>query len=179
MVARSRAVGVTAAGASVLVSVAVAAVLALFLTGCSAASSSASQPNVPTGTVSGDPYGTRVGEVTPGSLPGTVTVEVFSPSYDDSGAWFRVSDVTANGTTRTLCEITHTYDAEWSSTGSRSCEARMLMQGDERKGVLLTLRDVPATSFYEVETRGLGMGDALLPEPRAVVSLGHFDEVSG
>ncbi len=123
----------------------------------------------------GFPYGARLGEVSEGELPGTVSAEVWFPMYDDRGVWARVVDVEGGSPfTRTLCEVSVDVWGDIQAEGSHSCDYAVHYSGGEREGFSLYLRDVPANVFYEVDVRGLGGGSALQPKLRTVITLGKL-----
>lgn len=144
--------------------------------GCAPAPSSKGTYTPPAASVdNGFPYGARLGEVSEGDLPGTVSAEVFFPMYDDRGVWVRVVDVEAGSPfTRTLCEVSVDVWGDIQSEGSHSCDYAVHHLGDDREGFSIYLRDVPANVFYELDVRGLGDGSSLQPKLRTVITLGKL-----
>lgn len=155
----------------------------LTLTGCSAsapvevATPAREGSEVQIRSVSGDEYGIRLGEVVEGSEPGTADAELWLPSYGGGGVWFRVSTIEGNSPfLSTLCEGAVLFWGEIRLDGSDSCLYSVAMKGDLRKGVTLSLDDVPANSsvHYEVEVRSLADGNGYRPELRSVFMIGKL-----
>lgn len=163
---------------------AVAAVVVVVLAACASASGSGTPEVTSTAAaVASDDnaYGVRLGEVTEGSVQGTVSADVWFPSYRNSGVWVRAVSVEggdgADGgspVARALCEVVVDVAGELTVDGRDSCKVTVKMKGSERQGVLLHLTDISAEGFYELDVRTLGDRGNGQPWERSVITLGRL-----
>lgn len=114
-----------------------------------AATSSISPAPTPTDATS-SAYDMRLGEVEPGTTPGTLKTSIYVPVF--SGVWLRMSELAPDGVfTSDFCQVVVT-DTVQSSSDACSAEVVRDENGD-LKGVILNVDGLDETGYFETDAR--------------------------
>lgn len=128
--------------------------------GCTSlpAATSSSSPAPARADAASSAYDMRLGEVEPGTTPGTLKTSIYVPTF--SGVWLRMSELAPDGMfTRDFCQVIVT-DTVQSSSDACSAEVVRDENGD-LEGVVLNVDGLDETGYFETDARKLRQKDGV------------------